>query len=159
MAGSLNKATIIGHLGRDPEIRSTQTGDKVCNLSVATSESWKSKHTGERQEKTEWHRCTVWGDGLVDAIGKYLHKGSKIFLEGKIETRKWQDQSGNDRYSTEIIVQGFGGKIIFLDSAKSQDQQSSGGTQSAYQGANEKHQEQYGGDLDDAIPFAACKLI
>ena len=111
--GSLNKATLLGRLGMDPEIRSMQSGDRVCNLSLATSESWKDKNTGEKKEKTEWHRVIVFSEGTIGFIEKYMAKGSEILVEGKIETRKWSDQqTGQDKYSTEIIVRGYGDKVI-----------------------------------------------
>ena len=116
MAGSVNKVILVGNLGRDPEVRTFQNGGKVCNLSVATSETWKDRETGERREKTEWHRVTLMSEGLVRVAEQYLRKGSKIYVCGKLETRKWQDQSGQDRYSTEVVVRGFGGELTFLDS-------------------------------------------
>jgi len=115
MAGSLNKVMIIGNLGRDPEVRSFQNGGKVCNLRIATSENWKDKNTGERKEKSEWHSVAIFQEGLVRIAEQYLKKGSKVYIEGKLETRKWQDQSGNDRYSTEIVLQGFGSTLTMLD--------------------------------------------
>ncbi|WP_281982339.1 single-stranded DNA-binding protein [Thalassorhabdomicrobium marinisediminis] len=115
MAGSLNKVMIIGNLGRDPEVRSFQNGGKVCNLRIATSESWKDKNTGERREKTEWHSVAIFQEGLVRIAEQYLRKGSKVYIEGKLQTRKWQDQSGNDRYSTEVVLQGFDGVMTMLD--------------------------------------------
>ena len=114
MAGSLNKVSLIGNLGANPDIRTMQNGDKVANLSIATSESWKDKNTGERKSKTEWHRVVVFGDGLVNVCDQYLKKGSKIYVEGKIETRSWE-QDGQKRYTTEIIVQGFSLCLIMLD--------------------------------------------
>ena len=115
MAGSLNKVMLIGNLGADPEIRSFQNGGRVANLRIATSENWKDKNTGERREKTEWHTVAIFSDGLVNVVERYLKKGSKVFVEGKLQTRKWQDQSGNDRYSTEIVIQGMGGTLTMLD--------------------------------------------
>ena len=115
MAGSVNKVILIGNLGRDPEVRSFQNGGKVCNLTVATSENWKDKNTGERREKTEWHRIAIFNDGLVRVAEQYLKKGSKVYIEGQLQTRKWQDQSGADRYSTEVVLQGFGGTLTMLD--------------------------------------------
>lgn len=117
MAGSLNKVMIIGNLGADPEIRSFQNGGKVANLRIATSESWKDKATGERKEKTEWHTVAIFSEGLVSVVERYLKKGSKVFVEGKLQTRKWQDQQGQDRYSTEIVIQGLGGTLTMLDGA------------------------------------------
>jgi len=116
MAGSLNKVTLIGNLGNDPEIRSMNNGGKVATLSVATTESWKDKNSGEKREKTEWHRVVIFGDGLVRVAESYLKKGSKVYIEGSLQTRKWQDRDGNDKYTTEIVLQGFGGTLIMLDS-------------------------------------------
>jgi single-strand DNA-binding protein len=118
MAGSLNKVMLIGNLGADPEIRSFSNGSKVANLRIATSESWKDKATGERKEKTEWHTVAIFSDGLVSVCERYLKKGSKVFIEGKLATRKWQDQNGNDRYSTEVVIQGMGGTLAMLDAVE-----------------------------------------
>ena len=118
MAASLNKVLIIGNLGADPEVRTFQNGGKVCNLRIATSETWKDKNTGERKEKTEWHTVAIFQEGLVQIAEQYLRKGSKVYLEGKLQTRKWQDQSGADKYSTEIVLQGFDGTLTMLDGAK-----------------------------------------
>ena len=115
MAGSVNKVILIGNLGQDPEVRQFQNGGSVCNLSIATSETWKDKNTGERREKTEWHRVAIFADGLVRVAEQYLRKGSKVYIEGKLATRKWQDQSGQDRYSTEVVLQGFDGNLTLLD--------------------------------------------
>jgi len=115
MAGSLNKVMLIGNLGADPEIRSFQNGGRVANLRIATSENWKDKNTGERREKTEWHTVAIFSEGLVNVVERYVKKGSKVFIEGKLQTRKWQDQSGNDRYSTEVVIQGLGGTLTMLD--------------------------------------------
>ncbi|MGH6886092.1 MAG: single-stranded DNA-binding protein, partial [Geminicoccales bacterium] len=115
MAGSVNKVILVGNLGRDPEIRTMQDGGKVANLSVATSESWRDKSSGERRERTEWHRVVVFNDRLVDVIEKYLKKGAKVYLEGQLQTRKWQDQSGQDRYSTEVVLQRYRGELTMLD--------------------------------------------
>ncbi len=115
MAGSVNKVILIGNLGRDPEVRSFQNGGKVCNLRIATSETWKDKNTGERREKTEWHSVAIFNDGLVRIAEQYLKKGSKVYIEGALQTRKWQDQSGADKYSTEVVLQGFGGVLTMLD--------------------------------------------
>ena len=114
MAGSVNKVILIGNLGADPEIRSFQNGGKVANLRIATSETWKDKNTGERREKTEWHTVALFSEGLVRVAEQYLKKGSKVYIEGKLQTRKWQDQSGADRYSTEVVVQ-MGGTLTMLD--------------------------------------------
>ena len=118
MAGSLNKVMLIGNLGADPEIRTFQNGGKVANLRIATSESWKDRQTGERKEKTEWHTVAIFSEGLVGVVERYLKKGSKVFVEGKLQTRKWQDQNGQDRYSTEIVIQGLGGTLTMLDGAQ-----------------------------------------
>ena len=115
MASSLNKVMIIGNLGADPEVRTFGNGGKVCNLRIATSESWRDKSTGERREKTEWHTVAIFSEGLVRVCEQYLKKGAKVYIEGALQTRKWQDQSGNDRYSTEIVLQGFNGTLTMLD--------------------------------------------
>jgi len=117
--GSVNKVIIVGNLGKDPEVRTFQNGGKVCNLSIATSEKWKAKDSGEQREKTEWHRVAIFQEGLVRVAEQYLKKGSSVYIEGKLVTRKWQDQSGNDRYSTEISVQGFDGKLVMLGGSQS----------------------------------------
>src|ERR1700687_5677188 len=115
MADSVNKVILVGNLGRDPEVRSTQDGTKVANLSLATSESWKDKNSGERREKTEWHRIAIFNERLVDVAEKYLKKGSKIYIEGQLQTRKWTDQSGQERYTTEIVLNRFRGELTMLD--------------------------------------------
>lgn len=115
MAGSVNKCILIGNLGADPETRSFQNGGKVCNLRLATSESWKDKNSGERQERTEWHTVAVFGDGLAGVAERYLRKGSKVYVEGQLRTRKWQGQDGADRYSTEVVLQGPGAVLTMLD--------------------------------------------
>ena len=117
MAGSVNKVILVGNLGADPEIRRTQDGRPVANLRVATSESWKDKVTGERKERTEWHRVVIFNENLCRIAEQYLKKGSKVFIEGQLQTRKWQDQSGQDRYSTEVVLQGFRGELTLLDRA------------------------------------------
>ena len=114
MAGSLNKVMLIGNLGADPEIRSFQNGGRVCNLRIATSENWKDRD-GQRQERTEWHTVAIFSEGLINVCENYLRKGSKVFIEGQLQTRKWQDQQGNDRYSTEIVLRGFNGTLTMLD--------------------------------------------
>lgn len=155
MSGSVNKVIILGNLGRDPEVRSFQNGGKVCNLRVATSETWKDKNTGERKERSEWHSVAIFSEGLVGVAEQYLRKGSKVYLEGQLQTRKWQDQSGADRYSTEIVLQGFDAKLVMLDGPSGDGQRDTGGGydqggQSGY-GAGGRP----GGGLDDgdAIPF------
>jgi single-strand DNA-binding protein len=115
MAGSVNKVILVGNLGRDPESRSFQNGGKVVNLRIATSESWKDKNSGERKEKTEWHSVAIFNEGLANVAERFLRKGSKVYIEGALQTRKWQDQQGNDKYSTEIVLQGFNSVLTMLD--------------------------------------------
>ncbi|SLN16969.1 single-stranded DNA-binding protein [Pseudooctadecabacter jejudonensis] len=170
MAGSLNKVMIIGNLGRDPEVRSFQNGGKVCNLRIATSETWKDKNTGERREKTEWHSVAIFQEGLVRVAEQYLRKGSKVYIEGKLQTRKWQDQSGQDRYSTEVVLQGYDGVMTMLDGRDGggggmgggggggyMSDQSGGGYGGGNQGGGYDQGGGYGGgggsDMDDEIPF------
>ena len=171
MAGSVNKVILIGNLGRDPEVRSFQNGGKVCNLRIATSENWKDKNTGERKEKTEWHSVAIFQEGLVRIAEQYLRKGSKVYIEGQLQTRKWQDQSGQDKYSTEVVLQGFGGTLTMLDGRDGGDSGgavgASGGGGSGYDNRQDSgHDSGYGGgpsqgggssapsrDLDDEIPF------
>ncbi len=151
MAGSVNKVIIIGNLGRDPEIRTFQNGGKVCNLRIATSETWRDKNTGERRERTEWHSVAIFQEGLVRVAEQYLRKGSTVYIEGKLQTRKWQDQSGNDRYTTEIVLQGFDGRMVMLggrggDAGGYDSGPASGGFDPGPTGGP-------AGDLDDEIPF------
>jgi single-strand DNA-binding protein len=144
---SINKVILIGNLGADPEVRSFQNGGKVCNLRIATSESWKSKE-GVRKERTEWHSVTLQSDGLCGVAERFLRKGSKVYIEGQLRTRKWQDQSGSDRYSTEVVVSGFGGTLVMLDSPKGDgNSDTSGGGEWGGQPSNQAS------DLDDDIPF------
>ncbi len=157
MAGSVNKVILLGNLGRDPEVRTFQNGGKVCNLRIATSENWKDKSTGERREKTEWHSVAIFSEGLVRVAEQYLKKGSKVYIEGTLQTRKWQDQSGNDRYSTEVVLQGFGSTLTMLDG------RSEGGGGGGGGGGYMADQQGGGGgsagnapaasDMDDEIPF------
>jgi single-strand DNA-binding protein len=142
MAGYLNKVQLIGNLGRDPEIRTTQNGGKVVNLSIATSESWTDKHSGERREQTEWHRIVIFSDGLVNVSETYLHKGSKVYVEGSLKTRKWTDQGNAERFSTEIVLQPFNGKLIMLDGPNGREPNNT----RAPGGPTDK-------DLDDEIPY------
>ena len=152
---SLNKVQLIGNVGADPEIRSMSSGSRVANLRIATSESWKDKSTGERKEKTEWHSVVVWNEGLVGVIERFVHKGSKLYIEGQLQTRKWQDQSGADRYSTEVVLQGYGSSLVLLDGAKGS------GNGDQFAAAQQRHSEQKANayqqsndDLDDdQIPF------
>ena len=118
MAGSVNKVILVGNLGQDPDIKSLNSGDKVANLSLATSEQWKDRASGERKERTEWHRVVIWDDKLIEFAEKFLRKGSKVYTEGELATRKWQDNSGNDRYTTEIVLRRFRGQLIARDPAK-----------------------------------------
>ena len=120
MAGSLNRVMLIGNLGADPEVKSFQNGGKVANLRIATSETWKDKNSGERQEKTEWHTVAIFTDGLISVVERFLRKGSKVYIEGQLQTRKWADQQGSDRYSTEVVLRGFGGVLTMLDGPSDQ---------------------------------------
>jgi single-strand DNA-binding protein len=161
MAGSVNKVILVGNLGRDPEIRSTQDGTKVANLSLATSESWRDKNTGERKERTEWHRIVVFNERLVDVIEKYVKKGSKLYIEGALQTRKWTDNTGAEKYTTEVVLQRFRGDLTMLDGARgggggiggsSPDDMGSGGSSSGG-GMGGSRGGGGGSDLDDEIPF------
>ncbi|WP_417701908.1 single-stranded DNA-binding protein [Pseudophaeobacter sp.] len=140
MNASVNKVIMIGNLGRDPETRTFQNGSKVCNLRIATSESWKDRDTGERRERTEWHSVAIFNDGLIRVAEQYLRKGAKVYIEGKLQTRKWQDQGGNDRYSTEVVLQGFGSTLTMLDGRNSRD--------GAGQGGGSDHNQSSGGGYD-----------
>lgn len=142
MAGYLNKVQLIGNLGRDPEVRTMQAGGKVVNLSIATTESWTDKHSGERREQTEWHRIVIFSDGLAKVVERYLHKGSKVYVEGSLKTRKWTDQNNEDRYSTEVVLQPYNGKLIMLDGSNGREA-STGRPASAHTDGN----------IDDEIPF------
>jgi len=158
MAGSVNKVLIIGNLGQDPEIRSFSNGNKVANLRIATSETWKDKNTGERREKTEWHSVAIFQEGLVRIAEQYLKKGSKVYIEGQLQTRKWQDQSGVDKYSTEVVLQGFGGTLTMLDGQGGNQQQggNSGGGYQSSEGSgygDPGRQAPPARDLGDEIPF------
>jgi single-strand DNA-binding protein len=158
MAGSVNKVILIGNLGRDPEIRSTQDGTRVANLSIATSESWRDKNSGERREKTEWHRVVIFNERIVDVVEKYLRKGSKVFVEGQLQTRKWTDQSGQEKYTTEVVLQRFRGELTMLDgrgggeSAGMAEGAPEGGAYGGPQGGS-RAPSPGSGDLDDEIPF------
>ena len=160
MAGSVNKVILVGNLGKDPETRSFQNGGEVVSFSVATSENWKDRNSGERKEKTEWHNVSIFSEGLARVAKQYLRKGSKVYLEGQLETRKWQDQSGNDRYSTDVVLRNFNSAMVLLDSREG------GGGRGAF---NESYDDFGGGapartqqrpqpaafdtDLDDDVPF------
>ena len=168
MAGSVNKVTLIGNLGRDPEVRSTQDGMKIVNLSLATSENWKDRNSGERRERTEWHRVVIFNENLARVAEQYLRKGSKIYVEGQLQTRKWTDQNGQDRYTTEVVLQRYRGELTMLDG------RGEGGGGGGYGGGGFNQDQGYGGsggdmggggmgggaapvggpsDLDDEIPF------
>ena len=177
MAGSINKVILVGNVGNDPEIRSFNNGGRVANLSIATSESWRDKQSGEKREKTEWHRVAIFQEGLVGVVERYVKKGTKLYIEGKLQTRKWQDRDGNDKYTTEIVLQGYGGNLTLLDSAGGGNRgggggggynqgggqgggynQDGGGYQSSNQGGGQRSASQMDGpadnfDLDDDIPF------
>ena len=169
MAGSVNKVILIGNLGADPEIRRTQDGRPIANLRLATSDSWKDKTTGERKEKTEWHRVVIFNENLCRIAEQYLKKGSKVYIEGALQTRKWQDQSGQDRYSTEVVLQGFRGELTLLDRAGSSGAGGGGGDfggddaaggEFGSSGPTRKVAAAAGagargarGDMDDEIPF------
>lgn len=153
MAGSVNKVILVGNLGKDPEIRTTQEGVKIANLSVATSEQWRDKNTQERVERTEWHRVVIFNEKLADVAEKYLRKGSKLYIEGQLQTRKWTDQNGQERYTTEIVVPRFRGEITMLDGVKSHG--GGGGDYAAFEPTPNTAREALPplGDIDDEIPF------
>ncbi len=162
MAGSVNKVTLIGNLGRDPEVRSTQDGMKIVNLSLATSENWKDRNSGERRERTEWHRVVIFNENLARVAEQYLRKGSKIYVEGQLQTRKWTDQNGQDRYTTEVVLQRYRGELTMLDGRGegggggfNQDQGYGGGGGDMGGGGMGGGAAPVGGpsDLDDEIPF------
>jgi len=154
MAGSVNKVILVGNLGRDPEIRSTQDGREIANMALATSESWKDKNTGERKEKTEWHRIVVFNEGLVNVIKNYVKKGSKLYIEGALQTRKWTDKDGNEKYSTEVVLQGFNSVLTMLDSKGSRDNSASEPSGGSYTSAPAAKQPAAAAEmLDDEIPF------
>lgn len=144
MAGSVNKVIIIGSLGRDPESKSFQNGGKVVNLRVATSESWKDKSSGERKERTEWHSVAIFNEGIAGVAERYLRKGSKVYIEGQIETRKWQDQNGNDRYSTEIVLRPYNGTLTLLDPPSGNRDQST---------SRQSPRDEFLSDTDREAPF------
>jgi|TARA_B100001250_G_scaffold396234_1_gene401998 single-strand DNA-binding protein len=147
MSGSLNKVMLIGRLGQDPEVRSTQDGRSLCTFSIATSESWNDKSTGEKKEKTEWHRVVVFNEGLVNIIQQYVKKGSNVFIEGQLQTRKWEDKDGIEKYTTEVVLQGFNSTFKMLDS------KNSGSTENFSQDSGIEKVESFDSDIDDDIPF------
>jgi len=153
MAGSLNQVQLIGNVGKDPEIRTSQSGKKIANLTIATSETWNDRASGERKERTEWHRVAIMNDALSGVVERYVKKGSKLFVSGQLQTRKWTDQNGQDRYSTEVILSGFDSKLVMLDSKPSGE---NGGGYSAprqEQPKPEPERQHESDDLDDSIPF------
>ena len=153
MAGSVNKVILVGNLGRDPEVRNTQNGDPIVNMSLATSESWKDRTTGERRERTEWHRVVIFNENLGRIAQQYLRKGSKVYIEGQLQTRKWQDQSGQEKYSTEVVLQRFRGELTMLDSRADSSGGFSGGGGGFSDNTGGDFSGGGGGDLDDEIPF------
>ena len=169
MAGSVNKVILIGNLGRDPEVRQLPSGGKVANLSLATSESWRDRNSGERKEKTEWHRVAIFSEGLVRVCEQYLRKGSKVYLEGQLETRKWTDQSGQEKYTTEVVLRNYGSTLTMLDGRNEGGGQGGGygggggnyggggyggGRSSQGDGMDQRGpSEDFSADLDDEIPF------
>ena len=168
MAGSLNKVMLIGNLGKDPEVRSFQNGGKVCNFSLATSESWKDKNSGERREKTDWHNVAIFNENLVRIAEQFLKKGSKVYIEGSLQTRKWQDQAGADKFTTEVVLQNFNGTLVLLDRAEggggggqrgggsggyNQEEGSYGGGGGAARGGGATRPGAFDSDLDDDVPF------
>ncbi|WP_304170713.1 single-stranded DNA-binding protein [Phenylobacterium aquaticum] len=168
MAGSVNKVILVGNLGADPEIRTLNSGDRVANLRIATSENWRDKSSGERKEKTEWHRVVIFNDNLVKVAEQYLRKGSKVYIEGSIQTRKWADQSGQEKFSTEVVLQKFRGELTMLDGRGDDAGRGAGmgdsdggysggggggGFSSAPRGGGSGPREDFSADLDDEIPF------
>jgi single-strand DNA-binding protein len=171
VAGSLNKVMLIGNLGKDPEVRSFQNGGKVCNFSIATGETWKDKNTGEKREKTDWHNIAIFNENLVRIAEQYLKKGSKVYIEGALQTRKWQDQSGADKYTTEVVLQNFNGTLVLLDRAEgggggmggggqrgggggyNQDDGGGYGGSGAARGGGATRPSAFDSDLDDDVPF------
>ena len=150
MAGSVNKVILIGNLGADPEIRHTQDGNPICNLRLATSETWRDRHTGDRRERTEWHRVVIFNEALCKIVEQYLRKGSKIYVEGQIQTRKWQDQSGQDRYSTEIVLSRFNSTLIMLDGRRDGGDASHHGDNAGGGGGGGAARDDV---MDDDVPF------
>ena len=156
MVGSVNKVILLGNLGRDPEIRSMQSGSKMASFSIATSKRWKDKNTQEQKEKTSWHNIVVFGDGLVDIVEKYVKKGSKIYVEGELQTRKWQDQDGKDRYTTEVVLQGYNCNLTLLDSRNQStniENQSNNTQDNSISDDNFDSGTNDSSDLDEDIPF------
>lgn len=148
MAGSVNKVILVGNLGKDPEVRSFQNGGSVCSFSLATSENWRDKSTGERREKTEWHNVSIFSEGLIKVAQQYLKKGAKVYIEGQLETRKWQDKEGKDRYTTEVVLRNFGATLVMLDGRRDAGSGDFGGGRDAMPASGGQSFE-----LDDEIPF------
>jgi single-strand DNA-binding protein len=166
MAGSVNKVILVGNLGKDPEIRTLTSGDRVANLTLATSETWRDRQSGERKEKTEWHRVVIFNENLVKVAESYLRKGAKVYLEGSLQTRKWTDQSGQEKYSTEVVLQKFRGELTMLDGkgggsderdeggyGEGMSRGGGGGFQPAQRAQASGPRESFSADLDDEIPF------
>ena len=159
MVGSVNKVILLGNLGKDPEIRSMQSGSKMANFSIATSKRWKDRSTQEQKEKTSWHNIVIFGDGLVDIVEKYVKKGSKVYVEGELQTRKWQDQEGKDRYSTEVILQGYNCNLTLLDSRSQSNSVENQSESNQSNQSNSISDDSFGSnesdssDLDEDIPF------
>jgi single-strand DNA-binding protein len=169
MAGSVNKVILIGNLGKDPEVRTTQDGTKIVNLTLATSETWNDRASGERKERTEWHRVVIFNDRIGDVAERYLRKGRKVYVEGSLQTRKWTDQTGQERYSTEVVISRFRGELVLIDSGRGEEGAATGGDNGGYRerapaapraatggtrgGGAPSWDAPKGGDLDDEIPF------
>ncbi|CEF41097.1 single-strand binding protein [Acetobacter senegalensis] len=171
MSGSVNKCIIVGNLGKDPEVRTSQSGQKIVNLTMATSDTWNDRQSGERRERTEWHRVVIFNERLADVAERFLRKGRKVYLEGALQTRKWTDQSGQDRYTTEIVLQKFRGELVLLDSRQDSENAHSDGNRARTQPLSHQHRQSNtgydsgldkrsgwdapasGSDLDDEIPF------
>ncbi|MEM1147991.1 MAG: single-stranded DNA-binding protein [Pseudomonadota bacterium] len=159
MAGSVNKVILVGNVGQDPEVRQFQNGGQVCSFSLATSENWKDRNTGERREKTEWHRISVFSEGLIRVVQSYVKKGSKLYIEGQLETRKWQDQNGQDRYSTEVVLRGYNSTLTMLDSRNgagggyAQESVAYGNQGQGGPRQMEGPAQDFSQDFDDEIPF------
>lgn len=158
MAGSVNKAILVGNLCADVEVKSFQNGGKVANLRIATNETWKDRNSGEKKERAEFHNVAIFSEGLAGVAERFLRKGSKVYVEGQLRTRKWQDQSGNDRYTTEVVLQGPGAVLTMLDGANGGQRSSGGDDYRGNEGAGQSQADSYGGsfysdDLDDEVPF------
>jgi len=158
MAGSVNKVIIIGNLGADPEVKAMPSGDRMAKFPVATSETWRDRQTGERREKTEWHNVVIFNENLAKVAENYLKKGAKVYIEGSLQTRKWQDQNGQDRYSTEIVLQKYRGELTMLDGRGGGDDEGGGGYGGGFSSSGPRNQssgprEDFSADLDDEIPF------